>query len=141
MTIAAAILLLCSPATAPPTAAPEAIHDLEKQFTAALLQRDSAAMERLLGDDLVNIGFEGQIVGKAEYMSFFRQGDWRYTRYETSNLSVKGYADSAVVTGRVDRAIQVGGKETVGAFAFTHVWVRAGDGWRLRSSQVTTVSR
>ena len=98
-------------------------------------------MESLLGDDLVHIGFEGQLVGGAEYMSFFKQGDWRYTRYEASNLSVKAFADSAVVTGRVDRSIKVGDKETVGAFAFTHVWVRAGDRWRLSSSQVTTVPR
>lgn len=33
------------------------------------------------------------------------------------------------------------GKQTTGAFAFTHVWVRASDRWRLSSSHVTTISR
>jgi ketosteroid isomerase-like protein len=144
MTLATVLLFLCliAPAASEPASpAVKAILDLEKQFTAALLERDSAAMDGLLADDLVHIGFEGQIVGKAEYMSFFKQGDWRYSRYETSNLSVKAFADSAVVTGRVDRTIKVGGKETAGAFAFSHVWVRAGDRWRLSSSHITTISQ
>lgn len=125
---------------APAESISEIFHDLERRYSAALLARDGATVDSLLSDDLIHIGFEGQIAGKSEYMSFFNQGDWRYAKYSTSDLSVKVFPGTGVVTGRVDRIIRVGGKETAGAFAFTHVWARAGDGWRLSSSHVTTVS-
>ena len=142
MTAAAAILLLSLTVSATP-ARPETetFLDLERRFAAALLERDGATVDSLLAEDLIHIGFEGQIARKGEYMSFFNQGDWRYTRYSTSDLLVKVFPDAAVVTGRVDRVIKIGGKETTGAFAFTHVWARAGDGWLITSSHVTTVTR
>lgn len=142
MTAAAAILLLSLTASATP-ARPETetFLDLERRFATALLERDGTTVDSLLAEDLIHIGFEGQIARKGEYMSFFNQGDWRYARYSTADLSVKVFPDSAVVTGRVDRVIKIGGKETAGAFAFTHVWARAGDGWRITSSHVTTVAR
>ena len=137
MTAAAGLLLLALMASG----TPETFLDLERRFAAALLERDGATVDSLLAEDLIHIGFEGQIARKAEYMSFFNQGDWQYAKYSTSDLSVKVFPDSAVVTGRVDRIIRVGGKETTGAFAFTHVWARAGDRWRISSSHVTTVTR
>ena len=141
MTAMTAILLLCLTTSATAGPASETILDLERRFSAALVERDSAVIDELLGEDLIHIGFEGQIVGKPEYMSFFKQGDWRYAKYSTSQLVVKVLPGAAVVTGRVDRTITVAGKETTGAFAFTHAWVHAGDRWRLTSSHVTTVSR
>jgi imidazolonepropionase-like amidohydrolase/ketosteroid isomerase-like protein len=118
---------------------PEAILDLEQRLTAALLDRDAAAVGSLLADDLVHVGFEGQIAGKAEYMSFFEHGNWRYSKYLPSDVSVKLLGDTAVVTGKVSRSIVIDGRETTGAFALTHVWVRSSGGWRLSSSHVTTI--
>ena len=117
----------------------EAILDLEQKLTTALLARDAAAFGSLLADDLVHVGFEGQIAGKAEYMSFFEHGNWRYTRYVPSDVSVKPLGDTAVVTGRVSRSILIDGREITGGFAFTHVWARSSGGWRLSSSHVTTI--
>lgn len=113
---------------------------LEQRFTSALLARDAAAFDRLMADNLVHIGFEGQIAGKETYMDFFKRGAWRYIKYQPSNVTVKPLGTAAVVTGRVDRTILVNDKEITGAFAFTHVWVRSEDGWRLTSSQVTNVA-
>ena len=112
---------------------------LEQRFNSSLLERNEKAFDELLADDLVHIGFEGQIVSKIEYMSFFKTGAWRYLKYQPSKVSVKVFGDAAVVTGRVDRVIRINDRETSGAFAFTHVWSRDGSTWRLRTSQVTTV--
>ncbi|HEX5717005.1 MAG TPA: nuclear transport factor 2 family protein [Thermoanaerobaculia bacterium] len=132
------VLLLLSLMASPSS---ETFLDLERRFAAAVLDRDGATVDSLLAEDLIHIGFEGQIARKVEYMSFFNDGDWRYSRYATSDLSVKVFPDSAIVTGLADRSIRVGTKETTGAFAFTHVWARAGDRWRITSSHVTTVGR
>lgn len=115
------------------------ILELEKEFTAALLARDEKAVGNLLDDDLIHIGFEGQIVGKTEYMTFFKMGDWRYSKYAPEGMVVKILEEGAVATGRVQRVIVVNGKETTGSFAFTHVWRKANGAWRLTSSHVTSI--
>ena len=117
----------------------ETVLRVEQRFTAALLKRDNIEFAELLADDLVHIGLEGQIAGKAEYMTFFKQGAWKYKKYEPTGVAVKVLGDIAVVTGRVERTIIVNDRETTGAFTFTHVWSRAGDRWRLTSSHVTSV--
>lgn len=116
------------------------VKNIEDRFTAALLKRDHNEFGELLADDLTHIGFEGQVAGKAEYMSFFKQGAWQYKKYQPSNVTVKVLGSVAVVTGQVDRTIVINGHETKGAFAFTHVWAQAESRWRLTSSHVTTVS-
>lgn len=115
------------------------VRQVEQRFTAALLKKDDVTFGELLADDLLHISFDGQVAGKTEYMAFFKEGAWQYRKYEPSNITVKVLGNVAVVTGRVDRAIVINSQETTGAFAFTHVWVRAGNRWRLTSSQVTTV--
>ena len=117
-----------------------AVTQVEERFNTALLNKDDVAFAELLAEDLVHIGFEGQSAGKAEYMSFFKHGSWQYKKYEPSSVAVKELGNSAVVTGRVDRTILIGGNETSGAFAFTHVWTKSGNRWRLTSSQLTTIS-
>lgn len=115
------------------------VREVEQRFKAALLKKDDVALGELLADDLVHIGFEGQVASKAEYMAFFKGGVWQYRKYEPTNVAVKVLGNVAVVTGRVNRTIVINNEETTGAFAFTHVWLQAGNRWRLTSSQVSAV--
>lgn len=116
-----------------------AIREFEQRFTAALLKKDGIALSELLADDVVHIGFDGQIANKTEYMAFFKGGVWQYRKYEPANVAVKVLGNVAVVTGRVNRTIVINSQETTGAFAFTHVWLQTGNRWRLTSSQVSTI--
>jgi ketosteroid isomerase-like protein len=122
-------------AAAPPSSGD--VLALEEQWAAALRERNEAAFGRLLAEDLRHVGFEGQVVGKREYMAFFSTGDWRYSEYSLVSPQVTVEGCAAVVTGRVQRRIVVNGKETAGAFAFTHVWARRNGVWRVIASQVT----
>ena len=115
------------------------VTEVEQRFTTALLKKDAVTLDELLAEDLLHIGFEGQFAGKAEYLAFFKRDIWQYRKYEPGNVSTKVLNNVAVVTGRVDRTIVINGEVTTGAFAFTHVWSRAGKDWRMISSQVTTV--
>ena len=115
------------------------VREVEQRFTAALLKKDAVTLDELLADDILHIGFEGQFAGKGEYMAFFKRDIWQYRKYEPSNETVKVVGDVAVVTGRVARTIVINNVETTGGFAFTHIWSRAGDRWRMISSQVTLI--
>ncbi|HWN09524.1 MAG TPA: nuclear transport factor 2 family protein [Pyrinomonadaceae bacterium] len=133
------LLVFFQPASVSTQVTAGTVTELEQRFTTALMKKDAVALHELLADDLLHIGFEGQFAGKAEYMAFFKRDIWHYRKYEPTNLRVKVLGNVAVVTGRVDRIIVISGKETTGAFAFTHVWLRTGDLWRQTSSQVTTI--
>ena len=115
------------------------VREVEQRFTAALLKKNAVAFDDLLADDLLHFSFDGQIANKAEYMAFFKEGPWQYRKYEPTNVAIKVLGNVAVVTGRVNRTIVINNNETTGAFAFTHVWSRAADRWRLTASQVTAV--
>ena len=117
----------------------KSVMEIEQAFTTALLKKDAVALDALLADDIVHIGFEGQFAGKGEYMGFFKQDIWQYRKYEPANVAIKTVGNVAVVTGRVDRTIVINSVVTTGAFAFTHVWSRTGNRWRMVSSQVTTI--
>jgi ketosteroid isomerase-like protein len=112
---------------------------VEQRFTEALLKKDAVAVDELLADDLLHISFDGQVAKKAQYMAFFKEGPWQYRKYKPTNVAVKVLGNVVVVTGRVNRTIVINNNETTGAFAFTHVWSRTADRWRLTSSQVTAV--
>jgi hypothetical protein len=119
--------------------APGDVRALEERWARALRERNEVAFGKLLAEDLRHVGFEGQIVGKREYMAFFKTGDWKYSEYSLVTPQVTIEACAAVVTGRVQRRIVVGGKETAGAFAFTHVWAKRGGQWQVIASQVTAL--
>jgi len=139
--LSTALILLSfqqAPASAAQTTSPVTL-ELEQRFTSALLKKDAVELDKLLADDLIHIGFEGQIAGKTEYMAFFKQHIWHYQKYEPTKVTVKSLGNVAVVTGLVNRKIIINKVETEGAFAFTHVWLQSRDKWRLTSSHVTTV--
>ena len=139
MSLLSVVLILLSFLQGVPSDSKQTVIEIEKRFNAALLKKDAVALDEFLGDDLVHIGFEGQIVGKGEYMDFFKRDIWQYRKYEPSNETVKVVGDMAVVTGRVDRTIVINNVVTTGGFAFTHVWSRTGDRWRMTSSHVTGI--
>lgn len=144
MSLVSVFLILLCVLQGTPTASTQStnvITEIEQRFTTALLKKDVAEVNELLADDIIHIGFEGQIAEKTEYMAFFKRDTWQYKKYEPSDLAVKVLGNVAVVTGRVHRTIVIDTTETTGSFAFTHVWSRTGNRWRLISSQVTTIPK
>lgn len=139
MFLLSVFLILLSFLQGAPADSKQTVMEIEKRFNSALLTKDAVALDDFLADDIVHIGFEGQLAGKAEYLGFFKQDIWRYRKYEPSNETVKVLGNVAVVTGRVDRTIVINNVVRTGGFAFTHVWTRTGDRWRMTSSHVTTI--
>jgi hypothetical protein len=70
-------------------------------------------------------------LSKAEALSFFRSGHMKFSRYETSELGVRVYADTAVVTGRVRRSRERAGQMVEDDWRFIKVYVRTAGAWRV----------
>jgi hypothetical protein len=68
---------------------------------------------------------------KTDALSLLRSRRMKFLRYETSELGVRVYADSAVVSGRVRRSRERAGQMVEDDWRFTKVYVRTGDAWRV----------
>jgi ketosteroid isomerase-like protein len=137
MRLTAIAALLCTTAQAQVPAGTTADQDLalfthlESQWNEAHLQGDAAALDRLWADDLRVVVPRMTPLSKTEALSFFRSGRMKFRRYETSELGVRVYADTAVVSGRVRRSRERAGQMVDDDWRFTKVYVRTEGTWRV----------
>ena len=113
------------------------IVDLERQAKDAALHRDAAFSERTLAEDYVAISPLGQVIGKAETVAARRTAQLRYDSIEVTDMVVRLYGSTAVVTARADVRGKELGEEFSGPYRFTRVWVRRSGHWQTVSYQAT----
>ena len=113
------------------------IVDLERQAKEAAIHRDAAFSERTLADDYVAISPLGQVIGKAETIAARRTAQLRYDSIDVTEMVVRLYGNTAVVTARADVKGKELGEEFSGPYRFTRVWVRRSGHWLTVSYQAT----
>jgi ketosteroid isomerase-like protein len=113
------------------------ILDMERQSKEASLRRDADFPQRALADDYVAISPLGQITTKKEALSARRNGQLRYDTIDVSDMVVRLYGDTAVVTARMDVKGHQLGEDFSGPYRYTRVWVRRSGRWQAVSYQAT----
>jgi ketosteroid isomerase-like protein len=107
------------------------IRALEARRCAALVSRDIAALDALIGDDLVHIHGNGGVDDKAGYLGGI-ESKYDFHAVSRGDLTVRVYGDVAVVTGALSQTISVkGAPERHDIEAMTsQTWVRTAGRWR-----------
>jgi ketosteroid isomerase-like protein len=113
------------------------IVDMERQAKEASLRRDADFSLRTLADDYVAITPLGQVTTKQETISARRSGQLRYESMNVSDMVVRLYGDTAVVTARADVKGRQLGEDFSGPYRYTRVWVRRNGRWQTVSYQAT----
>lgn len=106
---------------------------LEKLWNEAHERGDADALQGLWSDDLEVDVPRMPVMNKADVVKFARSGRMKFLRYETSDIRVRIYGDTAVVSGRLKRIRQINGKELTDDWRFTKVYVRQAQEWRVVS--------
>jgi len=135
--------LTAAPAGAQGMGAPsveEQIKKIEKDRAAAVTKADVAALEAVTSDDYTLIDRNGRVRDKAQTMSAIKTGDIKITSNEVSDLKVRVYGDTAVVTGRADTKGTIGGRDVSGPMLFTRVYVKKSGRWQSVAFQQTAIS-
>jgi ketosteroid isomerase-like protein len=83
----------------------------------------------------------GELRTKADILTGFKSGAFKYEAREVSDLNVRVYGDTAVVTGRAVQKGAENAKDYSGANRFTRVYVKQGGRWLTVALQVTLVER
>lgn len=130
-------LLLLLPALAAAQNVQEDILAADARRFAAMIQGDLAALEDLLAEDLTYTHSNGQVETRTQFLESLRSGKLRYLAAMPSDVNVRVYGDTAVVTGRVEMKVSSQGQEPTVTARFTEVWVKRGGAWKLAAWQST----
>ncbi len=113
------------------------IVEMERQAKEASLHRDPDFSQRTLAEDYVAITPLGQVTTKQDTVSARKSGQLRYDAINVSDMVVRLYGDTAVVTARADVKGHQLGEDFSGPYRYTRVWVRRTGHWQAVSYQAT----
>jgi hypothetical protein len=113
------------------------ILDLERQSKEAAIRRDVAFIERTLADDYVGIGPLGAVISKADTIAARKGAQLHYDSIEITEMVVRLYSSTAVVTARAEVKGNELGEDFSGPYRFTRVWVKRNGHWQTVSYQAT----
>jgi ketosteroid isomerase-like protein len=146
MTLLLPCLLCATPLLASRPAPPRAtreqamireVLELERHTTEAALRNDANFTERMVANDYLAIGPLGNVITKRDSVSVRRRSQVHYDSIDVSELVVRIYGDTAVVTGRADVRGTDAGEDFSGPYRFTRVWIRHNGSWQAVAYQAT----
>jgi ketosteroid isomerase-like protein len=115
---------------------------LEARLRAAQLSADVDALDRLIDDDLLFAGPDGQLGTKAQDLAAHSSGVVRFRSHEPRELRIRRIADNvAVVALLAHLVVDVAGTPSEGVYRYTRVWAREDGGdWRVVGGHVSAVA-
>jgi ketosteroid isomerase-like protein len=113
----------------------------EAELRAAQLAADTAALDRLIADDLLFTGPDGQLGTKAQDLAAHGSGVVRVRAHEPEELRVRRVGEHVAVAAlRTRLAVDVAGTQHRGTYRYTRVWARERDGaWQVVGGHVSQV--
>ena len=115
------------------------IKKMEKDRAAAVVKGDVATLEKLTSDDYILINANGELSDKTTTMNNIKTGVIKLTANEVSDLKVRVYGNTAVVTGKSTAKGTIGGRELKGPVMFTRVYVKKDGKWQSVAFQQTPI--
>jgi ketosteroid isomerase-like protein len=121
------------------TGTKEEILEIEEERNRAITSGDAAALERLTSDDYTFITLRGELRTKAEIVQGFKSGSFHYESRQISDLNVRVYGNTAIVTGRSIQKGRENGKDYSGDYRFTRVYIKQDGRWQTVALQATLI--
>jgi ketosteroid isomerase-like protein len=113
---------------------------LEAALRTAQLNADVQELDRLIGEELLFTGPDGQLGSKAQDLAAHRQGLVRFREHEPIELRVRRVgADVAIAALLARLVVEIGGSAVAGTYRYTRVWAREGRDWRVVGGHVAAV--
>jgi ketosteroid isomerase-like protein len=79
-------------------------------------------------------------MGKTQLLNALKSGDIKLTSDDVSDMKVRVYGNTAVITGKAATKGTIGGKDASGQNTFTRVLVKKGGTWQTVALQQTRIS-
>ena len=105
--------------------------ELEGRWNEAHLRGDLEALGDLWANDLSIIVPKMSPMDKGSALRFWRTVPVKFTQYASSDLSANELGTTAVVTGKLLRSREFGGRVATDTWLFTKVYARRDGKWRV----------
>ena len=105
-----------------------------------LLSNDIDAVEKLLGEDLSYVHSNGRMDNKETYMDALRSGRTRYLTMDLSDVTVRGWGDTGVITNIFDAKVQTANGEVNLHSRALLVYAKRDGRWQLIAYESTPTS-
>ena len=105
--------------------------DLENRRFQAMVDADIAALESIFADDLSYTHSTAALDTKESFIGSLSSGALKYESMTPSNMQVRDYGGTAVVTGNADVRVVTGGQQIGFSLRFTDVVVRRDGRWQV----------
>ncbi len=115
------------------------IQQAEKGWAAAVTTRDFAALDKILGDQLIYAHSTGAIESKGEYLSRLQSGAQKYDTIQHETTTVRMYGGSAVAHSKARMTGTSNGQPFHDRLMIMHFWVKQNNLWRLVAHQTTKI--
>jgi hypothetical protein len=115
---------------------------LSRRIDDAYVKADTTFLANVLADDWMRINSKGIVQDKDSLLKELKEGFTKFNAMDASEVKVRVYGDTAVVTGRYLAEYQVRGREGVTELdiaRFGRVFVRRDGKWQYVHSQSTLV--
>ncbi len=107
------------------------VADIEKKRFAALVSKDFAYLNQVMGEDIVYCHSSGLIDTKASFIQSMKDGKLVYNEMTPDELKVRIYDKTAVITGVCTAKVVSNGQQLNTRFRFTDVYVKRKEGWQM----------
>lgn len=141
------VLLVCLLSASPVWAFPlhrshsvrKQIEALEMEWRNAELQNNVNVMGRLLADDYLGISANGTVVTKSEEIAQHRAGTISIKSLDISDLKVRVYSGTAVVTSQAAVTGMNGQSNISGYYRYTRVYAKRLGKWKIVSFEASRI--
>jgi ketosteroid isomerase-like protein len=116
---------------APDAATQDELKRLETTWNNAHVAGDAAALDALWADELIVTVPKMPVFNKTRSLAIWRSGKMKFKKYETSDLAIRTFGETAIVTGALVRERSFMGKDIHEDWRFTKVYVRRDGKWRV----------
>jgi ketosteroid isomerase-like protein len=114
---------------------------LENEFARAVANNDAGALDGLLANDWIIVDPDGSIVDKARFLEVIKSGALSHESMESTDLRVRLYGNTAVVTGLTTTKGKFMGQDFASCERATDIFVKQTDRWQCVFTQLTRFAK
>jgi ketosteroid isomerase-like protein len=124
-----------------PSGETEEIQELHNKLIQAQLNSDIAALDRIWADDHIFTNPLGVVQTKAQRLAEIQSGNRKLELFSGTDVQVRAYGDTAVVTSRAMLKGQRQGQDISGQFRGIDVYVKTQGSWQVVAAQATRIAQ
>jgi ketosteroid isomerase-like protein len=114
---------------------------LERLWNEAQVNRDSAALDALVGERFVNTEYDGEVSDKTKFLADIKDPLFRPTTANIQEVKVNMFGNTAVVTGIYHTKGSYQGRPYEHIGRFTDTWILENTKWQCVASHTSLLKK